>query len=188
MSRSTDPLIVTPLLDREQIGASSIDVRLGNQFIVLRRSSLSRIDPADAPDNAQWETTLHRSQQRTRIATFKEFVLHPGQLALGATLEFISIPKEVSASVEGRSSWGRLGLIVATASTIGPGFKGCVTLELVNSGEVPLILHPGVRIAQIVIHELSGSSQYSGKYNCPVGPEFSRIHEDREIRIWGTKI
>lgn len=188
MKKPDDPLVVTPLLEESQIGAASIDVRLGHQFIILRRSSVPRVDPTQVKKSQQldqWATVLHKSQERIRISLFKEFVLHPGQLVLGATLEFIAIPKNICASVEGRSSWGRLGLIIATASTIGPRFKGCITLELVNSGEAPLVLYPGVRIAQLIFHRLSGEGRYAGKYDCPVGPQFSRIHEDAEIRIWG---
>jgi len=188
MKKKDDPLVVSPLLEESQIGEASIDMRLGHQFIILRKSSVPRIDPTEVGHLAaesDWETALHRSQERIRIASFHEFVLHPGQLVLGATLEYLSIPQVLCASVEGRSSWGRLGLIIATASTIGPGFKGCVTLELVNSGEVPLIVYPGIRIAQVIFQKLSSPAKYAGKYDCPIGPQFSRAHLDKELAIWG---
>jgi dCTP deaminase len=182
MKKSGDPLVVTPLLQSSQIGDASIDVRLGHEFIVLRRASVHHIDPTDAEN---WETTLYRSQERTRISPFSEFILHPGDLVLGATLEYFSIPSTLCAYVEGRSSWGRLGLIIATASTVAPGFKGCITLELVNSGVVPLTVYPGVRIAQLVLHKIEGSVTYTGKYGCPTGPQFTRINRDPEIAFWG---
>lgn len=186
MAKSTDPLVVTPLLEASQVGAASVDVRLGHEFIVLRRSSLSHIDPTQG--NADdWETDLHRWQERVRISLLKPFVLNPGELVLGATMEYIAVPLTVAASVEGRSSWGRLGLIIATASTVGPGFKGCVTLELVNSGGVPLVVYPGVRIAQLVFQRLGGSGKYDGKYDCPTGPQFTRIHLDKEVAFWGGR-
>src|SRR5712691_2651005 len=94
----------------------------------------------------------------------------------------------MTAALEGRSSWGRLGLIIATAVTVGPGFKGCVTLELVNEGGVPLVVYPGVRIAQLVFQRTGGSSTYVGKYTCPTGPEFSKIHADVEVSAWGKGI
>ena len=181
MKRSEDPLVVTPLLERSQIGDASIDVRLGHEFLMLRRSSVHHLDPTLKQG---WETALYRSQERFRIAPLQRFVLHPGDLVLGATLEYVSIPRTIAASVEGRSSWGRLGLIIATASTVAPGFKGCVTLELVNSGVVPLTVYPGERIAQLLFHRVEGAVAYSGKYNCPTGPQFSRLHEDPELALW----
>ena len=147
MKKPEDPLIVTPLLDKRQIGESSVDVRLGHEFIVLKRSSLSHIDPTRSEN---WDSDILRWQERVRISLFKSFVLNPGQLVLGATLEYISVPMQIAAAVEGRSSWGRLGLIIATAATVGPGFRGCITLELVNSGGIPLVVYPGMRIAQLV--------------------------------------
>src|SRR5439155_26160938 len=101
-----------------------------------------------------------RSQESIRISLHDQFIIHPGQLVLGATLEYLSLPKTVAASVEGRSSWGRLGLIIATACSVAPGFKGCITLELVNDGEVPLVLYPGVRIAQLIFHRTLKSASY----------------------------
>lgn len=178
---SDDPLVITPLLDASQVGAASVDVRLGHEFIVLGRSLVSHMDPTDTPS---WGRVLHRSQEKVRISLFKKFVIHPGQLVLGATLEYICVPQTLAASVEGRSSWGRVGLIIATASTIAPGFKGCITLELINSGDVPLILYPGVRIAQLVFHGTEGSGDYGGKYACPTGPQFTRILGDPDIAFW----
>lgn len=178
---SPERLVVSPLLRESQVGSSSIDVRLGHEFIALRRSSVSHIDPAR---EQRWETILHRSQQRGRVSLFKELTLHPGQLILGSTLEYLSLPPDVAATVEGRSSWGRLGLIIATATAIAPGFKGCLTLELLNGGEAPLVVYPGVRIAQLVLASVEGSPEYSGRYNCPTGPEFTRI-QDEEIKFFG---
>jgi len=184
MGRPDDPLVVTPLLEASQVGDASIDVRLGHEFIVLRQARMHHVDPTEPND---WKTVLHRSQEKTRISLHEPFALHPGQLVLGATLEYVSIPKRLTATVEGRSSWGRLGLIIATASTIAPGFKGCVTLELVNGGGVPLVVYPGVRIAQLIFQRALGSGQYDGKYDCPTGPQFTRIHLDKEMSLWGRR-
>ncbi len=77
-------------------------------------------------------------------------------------------------------------MIIATACNIDPGFKGCITLELVNNGEAPLALYPGVRIAQFVFHRAEGTAHYGKKkYDCPVGPQFSRIEADEEMPFWG---
>lgn len=186
--RNDDPLVISPLLDSRQVGAASIDVRIGHQFIVLRRSVVPHIDPGH-PETLR--ESLYRTQQKVRVQTKQEFVIHPRQLVLGATLEYVSMPKDLAAMVEGRSSWGRLGLIIATASSVAPGFKGCITLELVNDGEVPIVLRPGMRIAQLVFFETDKDADYreSGeanaiKYDCPTGPEFSRIHQDLETAFW----
>jgi dCTP deaminase len=181
-----DPLVITPLLDPKQIGQSSVDVRLGHQFIVLQRAAVTHID---ATQREQLRKNLHRSQHQTRVSLHEQFIIHPGQLALGATIEYLSVPKNLAATVEGRSSWGRLGLIIATACNVDPGFKGCITLELVNSGEAPLVLYPGVRIAQLVFHHTDGEAEYDkGKYDCPIGPQFSRINLDKEIPFWGDRV
>jgi dCTP deaminase len=188
MKNLDDPLVIMPLLDTEQVGASSVDVRLGHQFIILRRAAVTHVNPTDHNDLTK---QIQRSQQMIRVSLHDQFIIHPGQLALGATLEYISLPKTLTATVEGRSSWGRLGLIIATACNIDPGFKGCVTLELVNNGEAPLVLYPGIRIAQIVFHRAELTADYrtqdKAKYNCPVGPQFSLIADDKEIPFWGTK-
>lgn len=189
--RSDDPLVISPLLDVQQVGAASIDVRIGHQFIILQRSVVPHIDPGK-PEFLQ--ESLYRTQQKVRVQTRQEFVIHPRQLVLGATMEYVSMPKDLAATVEGRSSWGRLGLIIATASSVAPGFKGCITLELVNDGEVPIVLRPGMRIAQLVFFEMGKEADYrdppalghteSIKYDCPTGPEFSRIHQDTETGYW----
>jgi dCTP deaminase len=196
LQKPANQLVVTPLLEAGQVGASSIDVRLGHQFIILRRPSVTHIDPTDA---AGLNTQLHQTQQRIRVSVREPFIIHPGQLVLAATLEYVSMPTDLAATVEGRSSWGRLGLIIATASSVAPGFKGCITLELVNDGEVPLVLYPGIRIAQLIFHKTEEKGDYRGKpqvggtiaepakYDCPTGPQFSRIHQDNEMKHWGKQ-
>lgn len=143
---------VSPILDPEtQIGRSSIDLRLGPDLIVTRRETgVLAFDPANV------------DEVRDRLADYQEYVrrplgsaffLHPGQLALARTLEYVTLPLGLSGEAMGRSSWGRIGLIVATAALIEPGFSGTITLELVNVGNVPIVLYVGVRIAQLVVYE-----------------------------------
>lgn len=178
-------LVVTPLLDpAKQLGEASIDVRLGNEFINFRRPNLGEIDPSKR-DKLQLE--IEQYQEKQRIDYGKKFILHPRQFVLGATLEYIALPSNVAGQVVGRSSWGRLGLIIATATAVQPAFKGCITLELVNDGEVPIVLYPGMRIAQLVLYETSAKvEKYSGRYHYPTGPEFARVHRDRDIQIWAN--
>ena len=190
ITKIDDPLVITPLLDQSQVGDCSLDVRLGHQFILLRKAAVTHVDPTDG---SRLEQEIHRTQNRIRLSRGQQFVIHPGQLVLGATLEYLSMPKEIAATVEGRSSWGRLGLIIATACSVAPGFKGCITLELVNDGEAPLVLYPGIRIAQLLFFRTDKEADYHGhsndmppKYDCPIGPQFSRIGTDREISVWAN--
>lgn len=173
-------LVVTPL-KIDQIGTSSIDVHLGHEFIVFRRPSIKCLDILDQEKVNQ---NVHRYQQKLRITKREPFVLHPGQLVLGATREYIVLPSNLSVNITGRSTWGRTGLIIATATKIDPGFKGCVTLELMNGGVVPLVLYPGLRIAQLVFFTTDGECEYKGTYSMPTGPEFPAL--DKEIGYLGV--
>jgi len=114
-------------------------------------------------------------------------MLHPNQFILGSTLEYLKLPKDVMAYIIGRSSWGRLGLIIATATLINPGFAGVITLELTNVGEVPISLFPGLRIAQVSFHKCDFSQKTSvshpGKYFGSTGPTFSEIYKDRDLAL-----
>jgi len=175
-------LIITPLLaPKKQITEASVDVRLGNEFILIRKRTFASLDIA-ARESVRSKIGVY--QEKVRIEFHEQFVLHPHQLVLGSTLEYFKLPDDIGAYLMGRSSWGRLGLVIETAASVAPQFRGCVTLELVNVGEVPLILYPGVRIAQVVFHTTKGSSTYAGRYVCPTGPQFSRVHEDDDLGFW----
>lgn len=175
-------LVITPLLGpKDQIGDSSVDVRLGNEFVLIRKRAFGTLN-LEKPENLK--DNIAKYQEKLRIELRKPFILHPGQLVLGSTLEYIRLPNDIACYVIGRSSWGRLGLVIATASAVAPNFRGCVTLELINHGEVPLVLYPGIRIAQLVLHWTQGEGEYTGRYKCPTGPEFSRIYEDPELPFW----
>lgn len=176
-------LVVTPILSKKQLGEASIDVRLSNQFIVFRMHTFGVFQPfKSAP------AKLRIMQERQIVKFGKEFVLHPGMLALGCTFEYICLPPDIECQVEGRSSWARLGLQVATATSVEPGFKGVLTLELSNLGTIPIELYPGVRIAQLFFHDAKPEivDAYSGtrKYKCPVGPQFSLIADDNDGKIF----
>jgi dCTP deaminase len=166
-------LVVMPMLDRDtQVGPASIDLRLGTQFRILRRTEEAGFDPGE---HAQ--ATLERGQQQVTVAFGRPLWLHPGQFVLGSTLEFLALPSNLGAYVVGRSSWGRVGLLVATAIMVQPGFAGNLTLELVNHGEGPIALYAGSRIAQIAVHSLTAATEheYAGKYAGPTGPQVTRL-------------
>jgi dCTP deaminase len=175
-----DRLVVTPLLDRDQqVGAASIDLRLGPSFLRLRRTESAALDPDKILAGTRSATELY---ERMEVPLGESVLLHPGDLLLGATLEYLRLPNDMGAYVVGRSSWGRLGLIVATAIMAHPGFAGCLTLELVNDGANPIHLYPGCRIAQLAVHRLTEatSAPYRGVYDSPIGPEIPQLDGDRK--------
>jgi len=173
-----DRLVVMPLLEPDkQIGPASIDVRLGTHFQYFERVGNAGVDPG-----GELEKLVEESERTVSVEFGVPLWLHPGQFVLGATLEFLRLPRHLGAYVVGRSSWGRLGLLVATAIMLQPGWGGNLTLELVNHGESPIALYAGSRIAQLAVHSLGGESElpYSGKYMGPTGPWASRLGSERE--------
>jgi dCTP deaminase len=174
-------IVATPLLDpKGQIGGNSLDVRLGNYFITHRRPNVSDIDPNDA----MLAERRAEIEEETFVPTGEYFVLHPRQFAIGGTLEYIGMPLDLVAYVTGKSSWGRLGLVIATAAGIHAWFRGIIALELANVGEIPLLLYPGRPIAQLFFHETAAQpfdkADVSGHF-AAVQPEGSRMKPDQNI-------
>lgn len=162
-----------------QIGRCSVDIRLGNEFIITKET---QIDVLDVAKREELKKNIMQYQEKIRIRYGEPFILHPKEFVLGASLEYVSLPLDIMAYVVGRSSWGRLGLVIATATLIDPGFKGVITLELANIGKVPLKLYQGLRIAQLVFHKLTSPTEgYRGQYLTSTGPRFSEIYNDKEI-------
>jgi dCTP deaminase len=152
-------LTLVPLLDaEEQLDEAAIDVRLGNEFIATRHTRLQALDPSDQ----QTGTQIAEFQTKLYVPFGRPYVLHPRQFVLGSTLEYIALPDDLTGLVVGRSSWGRLGLIIATAIKVDPGFKGTLTLELVNLGNTPILLYPCSRIAQLMLYHVARSQDKDG--------------------------
>ena len=158
--RASDPLIITPGPDLDHLrksGAASIDIRLGCWFLAFRSSSAVLFDVYDKSADTPNEAKLTKSHY---VPFGDGFILHPKEFVLAVTLEWIRLPADRAAYVIGRSSWGRHGLIIATATGVHPGFTGCLTLELSNVGEIPIRVKPGTTVCQIFIHQvLSGESE-----------------------------
>ena len=177
-----DRLVVTPLLDDAQVGEASIDLRLGTEFLLLRRTKQPGVN-VGAPD---FEAQIADLYERLIVPFGEGLWLHPQQFALGATLEFVRLPATHGAYVLGRSSWGRLGLLVATAVMVQPCFSGTLTLELVNAGDSPIKLYPGLAIAQLAVHSLPGKMTFvreSPSYVAATGPQPAKLLKDRnELR------
>lgn len=156
-------LSVTPLLSRDQIGAASVDLRMGNIVLIVRARGTSHVDPKEVKRQAQLkghaqEYNFQQKHERYELPFGAPFLLHPGALALVPTLEWVSIPGDLIGAVTARSTWAREGLSIATATLIEPKYEGIVTLELANLGEIPLTLYPGLELAQIAFSKVDGDT------------------------------
>ena len=175
-------LVVEPLDDPDiQIQPASVDLRLGREFLEFQRTNI----PCIHPDSSQ-EVDEYVSE--TVVDEGGEFILHPGDFVLGTTKERVEIPNDLIAHVEGRSSLGRLAIVVhATAGLCDPGYKGQITLELSNLGAAPVALAPDMRISQLTFTELSTpaerpyGAERGSKYQDQSGPQASKIGGDREF-------
>jgi len=159
-----DRLFITPIIEKAQISDSSFDVRLGFDFVTIKRGNVGAFDPA------RDEVSPERFRTPHFLNLGSPFYLHPNEMALASTLEHFRLPVSVGAYVTSRSTWGRRGLIIATATAINPGFCGTITLELVNHGNVPLVLYPGLSVAQIIFHDADGAASYCGSLANQTGP------------------
>ena len=160
-------------------GEATHDVRLGRHFIVFRRNQIATLNALDA------ESQSRQIQEAVEIGWGDTFVLHPSEMVLAVTLESMIMSGDCTAQVLSRSSLGRMGLLSATAVQVQAGFRGCLTLELVNLASVPLRLSPGQRIAQIVPTLAVGEPvDYTGKYqDLDWKPRFSAVVNDWEMKI-----
>ena len=175
-------LVVEPLADPElQVQPASIDLRLGREFLEFQRTNISCIHPDS-------EREVDEYVEESHVEAGEDFVLHPGDFVLGTTKERVEIPPDLIAHVEGRSSLGRLAVVVhATAGLADPGYQGQITLELSNLGTAPVALTPGMRISQLTFTELKSpaerpyGAERGSKYQGQSGPQASRIQSDEEF-------
>ena len=159
--------------DPAMLQPSSIDVRLDRYFRVFQNSRYTHIDPAQQQDDLT---------SAVEPADEEPFVLHPGEFVLGSTLEVVTLPDDIAARLEGKSSLGRLGLLThSTAGFVDPGFSGHITLELSNVANLPITLWPGMKIGQLCLFRLTtpaehpyGSAIYGSRYQDQRGPTPSR--------------
>lgn len=188
--REEGVFVITPSTDPiTQYSATSVDLRLGNWFLVSKTTGYTHIRPNPNGTNPNTNAPLEAFYNNHFIPVGGEFILHPHQFVLAATLEYISVPGDYYALVLGRSSWGRLGLNIATATTVNSGFRGCITLELRNLGETPLPLNVGLRIAQLCLVKVPITSPNKGyfasnsKYIGPIMPEVPKIKGDADWKL-----
>lgn len=162
-------LSVTPL-EKEQIQPASVDIRLGDTFSIVEDSPIGII-------------TLENEIKYKTIKT-DTYILLPNQFVLATTMEYINLPNDLTAFVEGRSSLGRMGLFIQNAGWVDPGFKGEITLELYNANRCAIELKAGRRVGQLVFAQMDDTAlnPYNGKYQGQKNATGSRIFMDNEIR------
>ena len=160
-------LVISPI-SGNQIQPASVDIRLGKTFSVVEDSPSGII------------TLEHAIQYKTIEA--ESYLLLPGQFILATTMEYIELPNNLTAFVEGRSSLGRLGLFIQNAGWVDPGFHGEITLELFNANRCAIELKPGRRIGQLVFAEMDEDTEnpYNGKYQGQTGATGSKVFMDTD--------
>lgn len=174
LSLAEQRLQVEPF-DPDMVQPSSIDVRLDRWFRVFTNHRYTHIDPAQQQDEL---TSLVEKDDD------EAFVLHPGEFVLASTFEAFTLPDDLAGRLEGKSSLGRLGLLVhSTAGFIDPGFSGHITLELSNVANLPIMLWPGMKIGQLCLFQLTsaaehpyGTAEAGSRYQGQQGPTASRAY------------
>lgn len=165
---STRELIIDPI-NPEQIQPASVDIRLGNHFLKLDENSIESMTLTDEIRYVSFETD--------------EVVIPPHSFLLATTREYIKLPGNLTAFVEGRSSIGRMGLFIQNAGWVDPGFEGEITLELYNANRLPIRLKSDRRICQLVFASMDqyAMNPYKGKYQGQKKPVGSRVFMDEEV-------
>ena len=176
-------IVIDPLKDEQQIQPSSVDMRLGDEFKVFKVIRKPYIDPKDEEDIAEY-------MESSTVPEGEAFIIHPNEFALATTQEYVKVPDDLVARVEGRSSMGRLGVTMhVTAGYVDPGFEGRITLEISNIGAMPVALYPGQRVCQLVFETMTtpaelpyGHPKRNSKYKNQLKPESSRVKLDYELK------
>jgi len=175
--------VTSPEGDHEKnIHASSMDLRLGKYFKVYEHSKFPVLDPLKMDSFAGLTKLVEITNPE------EPFIVHPGDFVLGVTMESVKLGDDIVARVEGRSSIGRLGIIIhSTAGFIDAGFEGTITLEITNINRMPVALYPGMRVCQLAFEEMSSPAEVpynkkaSSKYQGQTLPEESRLTIDPEF-------
>lgn len=170
--------IESPDNNEPYVRCASVDLRLGNLFKIFKNSHLACIDLRDP-------STLDNIMETVEVKEGKPFIVHPGEFLLGVTMEKVTIPGDMIGRLEGRSSIGRLGIIVhSTAGFFDPGFSGTGTLEISNLNRIPICLYPGMRVCQMAFERLESPAlvpydkKPDAKYMNQIDPEASRIAKE----------
>lgn len=147
-------IIVAPYLHKEQIGRDGIDIRLSGDLYIPSKIKASYLNPLEQD---KFYKKSEKIRKHIKLDFGESFTIHPREFIIAASFEYICLPKNLMALLHGRSSWGRLGLVVhATAGIVHPSFHGILTFELSNLGPIPIKLYPLMRIAQLVFYYGTG--------------------------------
>ena len=163
-------------LDLECIDPCSVDLKLSNKFRVFRNTEATHIDTRQGVNEELMEY-IEKEEG-------KPFIVHPGELVLASTMEYVKLPNDLVGTLDGRSSLGRLGIVVhSTANSFDPGFEGNPTLEISNISRIPVAIWPGMRICRLSFTKLSSPVERNygdkkGKYHKATSPDVSKIEKD----------
>lgn len=191
-SIETGRLIVSPVLSDAQIGLASIDLRIGTTVLLSRASDLSHVDPkrivAAAKTPFKSVQSARRKLERVSVPYRSALTLHSGGVVLVSTFEWVRLPADLAGIVTARSSWAREGLSIATATFINPCYSGIITLELSNLGQAPLVLYPGLRVAQLALHSMNSDTagkcvDVGGQFGGSFEPAAGKLTSDDEAFI-----
>ncbi|MCX6006203.1 MAG: dCTP deaminase [Chloroflexi bacterium] len=172
-------LVITPLIDiHSRLQKNTITLSIGTKFIIMRTTRYAVIDPLNVDCDA-----VEDILEKVELEFNEDIVLRPGQMILAGSFEYISLPDDICAQVGSRSTYGRLALVPATATFVHSGFKGCLTLELVNVGTDPIVICPKMEVAQLVLQYCNPDScSLDTRYKLPVGPEFPKVWADKNLK------
>ena len=170
-------LVINDLVE-ENVSCASVDLRLGNEFRTFKHSEITHIDVKS--------NNVKDLMELVKISDSTPFTIHPNQLVLGITREYIKMPADMIARLDGRSSLGRLGIVIhSTAGTVDPGFEGKLTLEISNISNIPVCIWPGIKVCKLTFEELSSESDKpynkrpDSKYCKQQSPETSKIFREK---------
>lgn len=162
----------------EQLGSCSLDLRLGDTFRVFEHSRFAYVDPYK-------KGVGEKITKEIKVTKKEPFIIQPNDFVLATTIEYVEIPDNLTGRLEGRSSIGRLGIVIhSTAAHIECGFRGNITLEIANMGKMPVALYPEMRICSISFEQLSSPAETpyykkkTAKYVGQKGPDESRIYKE----------
>jgi dCTP deaminase len=178
-------LIIHPLMQKSQIKGARIDLRLDNIFYIIRRFKKPCYDPMDYIAKVNVPESYGEILE---IPFGNPYYLHPGDYVLAPLFEFVCIPSNIIGRLDGRSSLGRLGVVVhSTAGSVDPGYEGPLIIELMNNGMFPVALYPLMRVATLILHKMTDDAKYpyEGKYGSLQdfpGAE-SKLYEDEDMKV-----
>lgn len=165
-------------LDFNSISLASVDLKLGNKFKIFKTTQVTHIDIRESVPADMMETIEKKDHE--------PFILHPGEFVLGSTREYVKMPEDLVGRLDGRSSLGRLGVVIhSTAGSVDPGFEGYLTLEIANISKVPVSLWPGTRVCRLTFDTMTSPSEIpynkrkESKYNKQMEPLASKIFLDK---------